>query len=945
MSHKTITPTPKLSLRTTLVTSFVVQIVAAVGLTGWLSFRNGQQSVTNLVNQISDEVTDRVEKHITTFSDTPYQFLQINAAAIRTGHFSLTDYPAIGSFFWAQTQISDAVPYVYFGNSHGDFVGVWRETESLTTLRIRDQSTHPGRKIYQLDRQGEPTALIKQDSFEPRSRPWYQAAINAGQSTWSPVYLFANPPRLGITQSVPIYGDSESLLGVLAVDLTLSDISQFLRRLDVSDAGEVFIIEGSGDIIASSVAEPPFLKTEGEETRLAAVQSRNPLIRAASQNLLTEFGGFEQIDASQRFTFKLDGQTQFLQVTPLQDQRGLNWRMVVVIPKADFTAQIDANTRNTIILCAFALAVATLSGILTARWLVAPVVRVAQASDKMAQGDLDQQVDPSLILETGALAESFNQMAGQLKASFEALHQSEATNRAIVETIPDLMIRTRGDGHYLDIVGSDRLKSVYGVKKISPGNTVHDSLPPEIAALRMHYIQQALTTGKLQVYEHQITLDDHPQDEEVRIMVLGEDEVLIMVRDISARKQAEQALAQANQALEKKVAERTASLAASQRTLEQSNRDLRKTLQTLKATQVELQSAKEKAESANRAKSEFLANMSHELRTPLNSILGFAQILSHDMSFQPQQQQRLKIINRSGEHLLSLINNILEMSKIEVGQTTLNENHFDLYASLQDMQEMFSLKIQHKGLQFFVDPDPNLPQHIYVDEGKLRHILINLIDNAVKFTHKGSITLSAKIDTDENTRQHHLKLAVEDTGPGIPPEELDQLFTPFEQTATGRKIQQSAGLGLSITDKFIKLMGGEIAASSTVGAGSCFHMSIPIRLTEGEAFPAEQNRNKVIDLAPNQLDNCIPANRLQKVIFHEAPKTSADLSADLQEMPAQWLAELHQAACRLKGKQVIQLIAEMPPEKGAIATKLQTLAENYQFDEIAKLLDSAKRSP
>ena len=615
--------------------------------------------------------------------------------------------------------------------------------------------------------------------------------------------------------------------------------------------------------------------------------------------------------------------------------------MVVVIPKADFTAQIDANTRNTIILCAFALAVATLSGILTARWLSAPVVRVSQASDKMAQSNLDQQVAPSLILETDTLAESFNQMAGQLKASFDALHQSEATNRAMVETIPDLMIRTRGDGHYLDIVGNNRLKDVYAVKKISPGNTVHESLPPELAAMRMHCIQQVLTTGKLQIYEHKLMINGRRHDEEVRIMVLGKDEVLIMVRDISARKQAERALEQANQALEQKVAECTASLAASQRTLEQSNQDLRKTLQTLKATQVELQSAKEKAESANRAKSEFLANMSHELRTPLNSILGFAQILSKDPAFSPKQQQRLNFINRSGEHLLSLINNILEMSKSEAGQTPLNENYVDLYASLQDMREMFSLKIQNMGLQFIVDPDPNLPQHIYVDEGKLRHVLINLLDNAVKFTNTGDITLSAKVDQDENTHQHYLKLAVEDTGPGIPPEELDQLFTPFEQTTTGRKIQQGAGLGLSITDKFIKLMGGEIAASSTVGVGSCFHVSIPIRLTEREAFPAEQNRDKVIGLTPNQIDNRIPANRLQKVIFHEAQKTSANLSADLQEMPAQWLTELRQAASRLRGKQVIQLIEEMPPEKGAIATRLQTLAENYQFDEIIRLLDSA----
>ena len=851
---------PKFRLSTALVVSFVGQIVVAVGLTGWLSFRHAQQSVDDLVDRTIDEVATGVEHHVKNFADTPYQFLQLNVAAIRADYFDLTDYGAMERYFWEQIQISDAVPYIYFGNPQGDFVGVWRESEKLTTLRVRTPLTSPRREIYQLDRQGKREVLVTDsDRYDPGERPWYRAAVEAGQPTWSSIYVFATPPRLGITHAVPIYDDSEALLGVLAVDLTLSDISRFLRQLDVGKSGQVFIVERSGDIVASSISaeeEPPFVTEGDREVRLPTIQSSDSLIRTATENLLNRFGSFEQIDKSERFQFELEGQQQFLQVMPIRDRRGLDWLMVAVIPKADFTAQIDANTRNTIILCAIALAVATLSGVTTSRWITAPVLRVVRASAKVAKGEPVEQIAPSPIADIDILARSFNKMAGQLKESFNTLNQSLTTNQAIIETIPDLIIRAKGDGTYLDIFGNDRLPGNDEVQKTSSGDTVRESLPTDLAETRMHYIQQALKTGQMQVYEHQIRFDGPPQDEEVRILVLGENEVLIVVRNITARKQAERALERANQVLEKKVAQRTASLAKSRRTLEQSNLELRETLQTLEVTQVELHEAKEKAESANRAKSEFLANMSHELRTPLNSIIGFAQILSKDPSFQPDQQQRLNIINRSGEHLLSLIGNILEMSKIEAGQVLLQPKYFDLHEMLQDMQGMFCLKLRDKGLKFTVESVANLPKYIYADEGKLRQILINLVGNAVKFTETGSVCLRAGIAR-RHGKSHpadrdFLQLEVEDSGPGIPIEEMDRLFIPFEQTTAGRQLKQGTGLGLSITKKFIDLLDGEITVNSSVGEGTCFHVSVPVTLAAGEGSLEKQPRGKVVSLSPNQ---------------------------------------------------------------------------------------------
>ncbi|MEN8691917.1 MAG: transporter substrate-binding domain-containing protein, partial [Desulfobacterales bacterium] len=283
------------------------------------------------------------------------------------------------------------------------------------------------------------------------------------------------------------------------------------------------------------------------------------------------------------------------------------------------------------------------------------------------------------------------------------------------------------------------------------------------------------------------------------------------------------------------------------------NRQMSREISKRKQTELALKQARDEAETANQAKSLFLANMSHELRTPLNAILGFSGMLTREQNASTDQQEKLTIINRSGQHLLSMINDVLDLSKIEAGRFELQEHSFDLVALIKEISVMIQSRAAEKEISITVEAESISFPYVKADKGKLRQMLINLLNNAVKFTGEGGVTIRCDIEPiPQEPNRCQIVIEVEDTGPGIEPARQEQIFEPFVQ-GFDEPVRKGTGLGLSICKKYAEFMGGTIELESEVGKGSLFRLRLPAEIFEAvDVSTPVEDKPRVIGLAPTQ---------------------------------------------------------------------------------------------
>ncbi|WP_375510650.1 ATP-binding protein [uncultured Nostoc sp.] len=862
-------------LRLILVALFLLQILLAVGLTAYLSIHNGQKAVNEVASELRYEVANRVEQNLQTYLSTLRQELRGNQNVIDIGLLKMENLATWESYLIKQLEIFPDAIALTASNEQLEHLAVEKLNDRQFLLRFADKSTGYDLYTYKIDSLGQRTQLPEAiKNYDARSRPDYQAAVTAKKFSFSQIFTPLTEPTLLISASQPIYNSQGQLLGVNSTLTHISQIGDLLQNIKVGTSGQVFIIERSGLLVASSTTEEPFRLQNGKPIRLAASQSGNSLTQATAKYLATKFSNFDEIQSLQQLDFSFNGKRQFLEIRPLQGEPNINWLIVVAVPEADFMGQIDRSTQTTIFLCLGALGLATLLGIVTARWITQPILDFSTATKDLADltNGKDSVVTVQGIKELEVLGGSFNEMMQQLRKTFIAqitkieeleLQVKQRTQELQQEIQVRINSEQRLEKHHQVLVelanhraiSEGKLEAAFKVITEKAANALEIERVSvwlfngdAYGGLRQRTKLQCISLYERSNQRHSAGLERNLADYPIYFKSLTSARIITVTdtrTDLRIQELWDELLEPNNivSLINTSIwvgGEVVGTVLYEQidvpRIWEMSEQNFVSSIAEFVALTLEvcdrksaesaLHEAKEAAEVANRAKRTFLGNMSHELRTPLSSILGITEALQNQVhgTVTEEQRQSLNTLESSGKNLLELINQILELTDIESSKIELQL----AATSIQGLCDSSLSFVKHLAFQKKIQLSVQIPEElepIQLDERRIRQVFINLLTNAIKFTKEGG---KVWIEVQPNSTNEYIFFSVVDTGIGMLSDDLFQLFQPFvqvENSSTGRS--PGTGLGLVMVQNIVELHGGTVHAESQLGKGSRFTVKLP----------------------------------------------------------------------------------------------------------------------
>ena len=550
-------------LRSLLVIPVVAQVIVAISVTGWLAYRNGQHAIQTMACQRLSDTGDRLREHLNTYTAIPPLVTQSNADALGLQQLDPNNLRSWASHLLLQSQRFPAVTYLYYGDVNGHYVELHKRSADRLELGIKDSQTGDRAQVYSITANGEIGPLLRTTpyGYDPRDRPWYQAAAANGYPQWTSLYEFPDlEPTWGISFVRPHLTPDGELQGVLGADFTVLEIERFLQGLNTSPRSETFIVQSDGTLVASSVGTASV-----NENRRQPLRQGLSLLKRTRTWMATQFDELSQIETPQQFTFQDQDGVYWVQIAPYTTDYGLDWLTVSVLPEADFTAQVQANIRSTILFCLLALMVAVVFSIILAQWIRRPIQRLGEASHAIGQDNFSGSMPPSWVKELNVLVDSFNRMGqdlatsrSQLKAYSQkletlveqrthALQQSEEKFAKTFQASPNgITISTVEEGRFIDV--NERCAELFGLPRDAILGHTSTELGVWLESNTRAAFHQSVMTGRCRNQELQFRM---PSGELKTVLmsseiihIQGSPCILSIANDITDRKVAEAQLRQ-----------------------------------------------------------------------------------------------------------------------------------------------------------------------------------------------------------------------------------------------------------------------------------------------------------------------------------------------------------------------------------------------------------------